>query len=78
MMMRIDRVMVRGGMIVQISNVATDVHHFVEMTIDRRAQRCAMTTTQDSGIEKRIRVGMIESIARTHAQSTDERAFGTR
>ena len=74
--MMIGSVVVRRRMvIVQVANVAADVHHFVEMPVDRRAQRCAVTTTQDRWIDERILMRWVESVVRSDTQPADERAF---
>ena len=72
-----NRSIVQGMVIAQIANVSTDVHDFVELTIDRGTQGCAMTSTKNARIGERILMRMIERIGRAHAKSTDERTLGT-
>lgn len=77
MMMKIEIVMIRCRMIVQIANVSADVHNFVEMPVDRRSQRRSMPSTQNRRIDERIRMISVESIRRADAQTTNERTFRT-
>ena len=72
-----NRGIVQRVMIAQISNVSTDVHDFVELTVDGGTQGCAMTSTKNARIGERILMDMIERVGRAHTKATDERTLGT-